>query len=110
MTKELQSIKDLITGKPGFSHGNKGKSPSTNEHNNVLEVVEEEVEKVVGPEIVPNQVRVLDHSIKVDVDNVVKVAQNDEREKGEGFPTKLTDPGSFVIDVTIKNSQKLGPV
>ncbi|KAK1549511.1 hypothetical protein Q3G72_003183 [Acer saccharum] len=60
---------------------NKGKSPSTNEHINVLEVVEEEVEKVVGPEIIPNQVRVLDHSTKVDVDNVVKGTKNEEREK-----------------------------
>ncbi|KAK1550520.1 hypothetical protein Q3G72_020387 [Acer saccharum] len=34
---------------------NKGKSPSTDVHINVLEVVEEEVEKVVGPEIVPEQ-------------------------------------------------------
>ncbi|KAK1551594.1 hypothetical protein Q3G72_000940 [Acer saccharum] len=65
---------------------NKGKSPSTDEHINVLEVVEEEVEKVVRPEIIPNQVRVLDHSTKVDVDNVVKGTKNEERENGEISP------------------------
>ncbi|KAK0590699.1 hypothetical protein LWI29_030558 [Acer saccharum] len=61
---------------------NKGKSPSTNEHINVLKVVEEEVEKVVGPEIISNQVRVLDHSTKVEVDNMVKGTKNVEWEKG----------------------------
>ncbi|KAK0573372.1 hypothetical protein LWI29_007170 [Acer saccharum] len=65
---------------------NKGKSPSTDEHINVLEVVEEEVEKVVRPKIIPNQVRVLDHSTKVDVDNVVKGTKNEERENGEISP------------------------
>ncbi|KAK1564728.1 hypothetical protein Q3G72_010191 [Acer saccharum] len=87
---------------------NKGKSPSTDEHINVLEVVEEEVEKVVRLEIIPNQVRVLDHSIKVDVDNVVKGTKNEEWEKGEDFPIKLMDPESFVIDVTIRTSPKIG--
>ncbi|KAK0600206.1 hypothetical protein LWI29_012735 [Acer saccharum] len=101
MNKELQSIKDLITGKPRHSHRNKGKSPSTDEHINVLEVVEEEVKNVIGPEIVPKQVRVLDHSTKVEVDNLEKGLKNEEREKGEDFPIKLTNPGSFMIGVTI---------
>ncbi|KAK1580907.1 hypothetical protein Q3G72_001260 [Acer saccharum] len=80
---------------------NKGKSPSTDEHINVLEVVKEEVKNVIGPEIVPKQVRVLDHSTKVEVDNLEKGPKNEEREKGEDFPIKLTNPGSFMIGVTI---------
>ncbi|KAI9156468.1 hypothetical protein LWI28_007220 [Acer negundo] len=102
MNKELQSIKELIIGKPGQSYGNKGKLTCLDEHINVLDVVEEEVEKVERLESIPNQVEILDHATKV------KVAQDDEREKGKGCPIKLTDPGSFVIDVTIGDSPKYG--
>ena len=67
---------------------NKGKSPSTDEHINVLEVVKEKVEK----------------------DEVSGLGQSSEREMGGRFPTKLSDPGSFVIDVTIGESPMMGAV
>ena len=50
----------------------KGKSPSTDEHINVLEVVEEKVET--------EEVSVFD--------------QPNERDMGEGCPIKLSDPGA----------------
>ena len=52
---------------------NKGKSTSTDEQINVLEVVEEKVEEVVELDVIPNPVRLLDHSTKVDVESEVKV-------------------------------------
>ena len=53
---------------------------------------------MIGPESIPVQVRVLDHSTKMETDNLVKGTKSEEREKGEDFLIKMTDPGSFVIE------------
>ena len=66
----------------------KGKSPSTDEHINVLEVFEEKVEK--------------------EEENVCD--QPSERDMRGECPTKLSDPRSFVIEVTIGESPLMGAV
>ena len=66
----------------------KGKSPSTDEHINVLEVVEE----------------------KVETEEVSGFDKPSEWDMGGGCPTKLSDPGNFVIEVTIGESPLMGAV
>ncbi|KAI9162081.1 hypothetical protein LWI28_023655 [Acer negundo] len=89
---------------------NKGKPSSTDEHINVLEVVELGVEEVIEEETIPNQDKILDTSSEENVKSMVEVTYNEDERSGIDFPIKLSDLGSFVIEVTIENSPRMGVV
>ncbi|KAK1588570.1 hypothetical protein Q3G72_024674 [Acer saccharum] len=67
------------------------------------EVVEEEVEKVEEPDNVPKQVRVLDHSTKVEVDNVEKGTKNENGKScgGKSVNFKVDRPKGSQVDACL---------
>ncbi|KAI9153785.1 hypothetical protein LWI28_016479 [Acer negundo] len=89
---------------------NKGKTSSTDEHINVLKVVELGVEEAIEEETISTKEKILDISGEVNVKREVEVANEENERSGIDFPVKLLDLGSFEIEVEIENSPKMGAV
>ncbi|KAI9169651.1 hypothetical protein LWI28_015600 [Acer negundo] len=68
------------------------------------------VEEVIEEGTIPTKEKILDTSGEVNVTREVEVAHDKNGRSGIDFPVKLLDPESFVIEVGIENSPKMGAV